>query len=150
MLGLAAWGALGFCWLKFATPPPAHAQLTGSLFSEDFSTSEYYTNKSQIRMRLSGKRAQPSGPGRYVVNQLRLETFQEDGQREITIEAPECLYDFTARTASSPGPLKILLGEGRMSVAGEGFLWQQAQASLIISNRVRTLVRELPNSKAKP
>jgi len=101
-------------------------------------------------MRLSGKHPHPSGPGRYRVQQLRLETFHEDGEPEITIEAPECLYDFKARTASSPGRLKILAGGDRFVVTGEGFLWQQAQASLIISNRVSTLVRELPKPKAKP
>ena len=84
--------------------------------------------------------------GRRVSVPLR----REASQRQLTIEAPECLYDMKARSASSAGPLKIILGEDRMLVTGEGFLWQQAQASLIISNRVRTLVRELPNSKAKP
>ena len=144
------WGFVGAWCLEFWALPSAHAQLSGNLFSDDFSTSEYYTNKSQVKMRLSGKRAQPSGPGRYLIKQLRLETFHEDGEPEITIEAPECLYDFTARTASSPGPLKIQAGGGRFLITGEGFLWQQAQASLIISNRVSTLVRELPKPKSKP
>jgi len=134
----------------FVVSPRADAQLSGSLFSDDFSTSEYYTNKAQVKMRLSGKRAQPSGPDGYLIKQLRLETFHEDGLPEITIEAPECLYNFKARTASSPGPLKIHAGGDRFVITGEGFLWQAAQASLIISNRVSTLVYELPKPKPNP
>jgi len=149
-LALAAGALLGTLVLGFGVFSTAHAQLTGSLFSDDFTTSEYYTNKAQVKMRLSGKRAQPSGPGRYLIKQLRLETFYEDGQPQITIEAPECVYDFSGRTASSPGPLKILLGDDRARITGEGFLWQQAQSSLIISNQVHTRLRDVPNSISKP
>jgi hypothetical protein len=128
---------------------PARAQLTQklNLFADQFSTSEYYTNNTQLKLKLSGKKATPAGFGKYLVQQLKLETFEPDGARQVTIEAPECLYDFTERTASSAGELKIELGEGRLFVTGEGFLWKQSQSSLIISNRVETRAREFPKMK---
>lgn len=144
--GLAITAALAF----LAALSPARAQVKGNLFSDDFSTCEYYTNKSQIRLRLTGKRAQPSGAGKYLVKNLRIETYYEDGQPEFTLEAPDCLYDFSARRATSAGPLKISVQGDRCVITGEGFLWQQAESSLIISNQVRTLLRDLPAAKSKP
>jgi len=153
-LVVIGWGLAGVCGLSFGGSSQAPAPLPIKLFSDGFAASEYYTNsaqlKPQLKYRLTGRKATPVGTDRYFITQLHVEMFEEDGQRQATIEAPDCLYDFKARCASSPGPLKIVLGDGRMSVTGEGFLWQQAQASLIISNRVSTLVHELPKPKSKP
>jgi len=150
LLALGICALVGSFILVIGLLASAQTKLSASLFSDDFRFSEYYTNKTQVRMRLSGKRAQPSGPERYLVRELRLETFYEDGQPEITIETPECFYDFAARTVNSAGPLSIRMGDGRLTVTGEGFLWQQAQSLLIISNRVNTKLRELPKSNSKP
>jgi len=141
---------MGVCWLSRGNSTQDVVRLPLTLFSDNFTTTEYYTNNTQLKSRLTGKKATPLGAERYLITQLRLELFEENGQRQLTIEAPECLYDFRARNASSAGPLKIVLGEGRLSVTGEGFLWQQAQSSLMISNRVYTRLRDLPKSKTTP
>ena len=149
--GLAGGAVLLCASLFFALlSRPALAQLPVNLFASGFSTTEYYTNRNQIRMRVTGKSAQPTGPERYIIRQVRLETFHEDGQPELAIEAPECLYNLTARTASSPGPLNIQLGNGQVKLTGEGFLWQQNPASLIISNRVKTVLGDSPKTATKP
>ena len=132
--------------------PAAYAQLRGNVFANNFSTSEYYTNLTQppqVKTRVSGKRAEPQGPGRYLIKELRIETFHPDGKPEVVIEAPECIYDYTSRMASSAGHLKIRTGDGQFAVTGEGFLWQPATPNLIISNRVNTLIRQPPKAPAK-
>ena len=144
------WCVTGACWLSRGNSTQDVVRLPLTLFSDNFTTSEYYTNNTQLKSRLTGKKATPLGAERYLITQLRLELFEENGQRQLIIEAPECVYDYRARNASSAGPLKIVLGEGRLSVTGEGFLWQQAQSSLMISNRVYTRLRDLPKSKNTP
>jgi hypothetical protein len=146
---LLGWCFTGICLLAGVDSTQTQARLP-SLFSGNLSYTEYYTNNLQLKYRLTYKKATPLGPERYLVSHLHLELFEETGQRQMAIEAPECFYDFKAHSANSPGPLKIILGAGRLSVTGEGFLWQQTDSSLIISNRVKALVRELPNIKSKP
>ncbi|MCU0784141.1 MAG: hypothetical protein MUF81_08890 [Verrucomicrobia bacterium] len=111
--------------------------------AEDFTTSEYFDapNEKQIKSLITGAEAQPQPGGRYLLKQLKLETFRATGEREIVIEAPACLYESVARTAGSAGRLQIQSGDGRFSVAGEGFLWQEREGRLTISNQVRAVIQ---------
>jgi lipopolysaccharide export system protein LptA len=135
---LTCGAALAGVWLG------ARAQAQPSLgTAENFTTSEYFDapNEKQIKSLITGAEAQPQPGGRYLLKQLKLETFRVTGEGEIVIEAPECLYDSVARTAGSGGRLQIQSGDGRFSVAGEGFLWQEREGRLTISNRVRSVIQ---------
>lgn len=114
----------------------------------DFNTTEYFDppHENQVKLRITGVEAQQQSGGRYLIRKLKLETFRETGQREIVIEAPECLYDSPKRVASSPGPLQVQSGDGRVSVAGEGFLWEQSRGSLTISNQIRSVIQRAPTN----
>ena len=120
----------------------------------DFSTAEYFDppHENQVKLLITGAEAQLQSGGRYLVRKLKLETFRETGQREITVEAPECLFDSTRRLASSSGHLQVETGDGRFRVEGEGFLCdlRSDQPNLTISNRVRTVIRKLPPTQSKP
>lgn len=111
--------------------------------AENFTTSEYFDapNEKQIKSLITGAEAQPQSGGRYLLKQLKIETFRVTGEREIVIEAPACVYDSVARTAGSAGRLQIQSGDGRFSVAGEGFLWQEREGRLTISNQVRSVIQ---------
>src|SRR5207244_10905831 len=43
-------------------------------------------------------------------------------------------------SASSSGRLRVQAADGKFSIEGEGFLWQQTNSSLFISNRVHTTI----------
>ena len=108
-----------------------------------FNVPVYYEppNQTQLRWLLKGAQATPQTNGTMLVEEVTLEQFQPGGAREMLIETPDCRFSYATREASSARPLKMLLQEGRFALEGEGFLWRQTNALLVISNRVRTTVR---------
>jgi hypothetical protein len=110
---------------------------------KDFSWPEFYDppHQNQMKSLLTGAEAQPQADGKFLIKELKLETYREDGEREIIVAAPECVYDSAQRVANSAGRLQVQTGDGRFTIEGEGFLWQQTNASLVISNRVHTTIR---------
>jgi hypothetical protein len=117
--------------------------------ASDFTSVEYYAapNQQQMKSRLSGAEAQPLPGGLLAIKQLKLETFELNGRPEIVVSAPECIYDQLNGTASSPGRLQVQTGDGKIRVAGEGFLWRQSDSFLTISNRTSTGLEFGPEKK---
>ena len=58
----------------------------------------------------------------------------------MTAATPECVYDSARRSISSSGPLHMQIAEGKFSIEGEGFLFQQTNSTLWVSNRVHTIL----------
>lgn len=110
--------------------------------ASDFTSIEYYPppNQQQMKSRLSGAEAQPLPGGLLAIKQLKLEVFKPNGDREIVVNAPECIYNQFEGTASSPGRLEVQTGDSKIRVEGEGFSWRQNDAFLTISNQVRTVI----------
>ena len=76
----------------------------------------------------------------YLITEAKFETFLEDGQREMLVESPQCLYNERGDQAvHSEGPLSVKAADGKFSIAGDGFRWQ-TNSTLFISNRVHTIV----------
>jgi len=132
--------AAGAIW--FFAIPNGRPQQNGAQHASDFTSVEYFEppNQQQIKSRLSGAEAQPQAGGLLVIKQLRLETFNANGKPEMVVNAPECVYNTFNRTASSPGHLTALTGDGKFRVEGDGFLWRQNDSFLTISNHVRTVI----------
>jgi hypothetical protein len=128
------------------------AQQNGVRHASDFSSVEYFEppHQQQMKSRLSGAEASPQAGGLLLIKKLKLEMFKEDGTLEYEVEAPDCIYDTLHSTASSPGPLQFQTGDGKFRVEGEGFLWRQADQFLTISNNVRTVIENAPESETKP
>jgi hypothetical protein len=120
----------------------ARAQSNVVGHASDFTSVEYYPapNQQQMKSRLSGAEAQPLPGGLLAIKQLKLETFGPDGKSEIVVNAPECVYDQLSGTASSAGRLQVQY-QGKIRVAGEGFLWRQSDSFLTISNRISTVLQ---------
>ncbi|HXR46927.1 MAG TPA: hypothetical protein VN784_05745 [Candidatus Limnocylindrales bacterium] len=120
----------------------ARAQSNVVGHASDFTSAEYYPapNQQQMKSRLSGAEAQPLPGGLLAIKQLKLETFGPDGKSEIVVNAPECVYDQLSGTASSAGRLQVQY-QGKIRVAGEGFLWRQSDSFLTISNRISTVLQ---------
>ena len=146
------WLAAGAA-LLLAVAPGLRAQqnggstdFTGS--ATDFTHTEYYPNQQQVKSILSGAEALLRPGGRFIIKQLKLETFGTNGQVQAVVTAPECLYDEKNGTASSAGPVQLQNDDGKYRVAGEGFLWRQTNSFLTISNRVRTVIEIAPEKKS--
>lgn len=79
--------------------------------------------------------------GRTLLKRFRMETLSEREEPELRIEAPECFFDLASKSASSSGPLKLSRADGLFSLEGRGFLWNQKENRLVISNEVRAVIR---------
>ncbi|HWH72188.1 MAG TPA: LptA/OstA family protein, partial [Candidatus Sulfotelmatobacter sp.] len=135
---------------------PADAQQVGSVKNFSVAPGDFYDPpyQSQMKSLLQGARADLLPDGRYRLTDITLQTFRPTGERDMQIKAPHCIYDPGARTASSPGALQMQTGDGKFSLEGEGFLWQQTNSSLVISNRVHStahpdLVETASTNRAK-
>jgi hypothetical protein len=128
--------------ILFFAVPSAQTQPGGVQHASNFTSVEYFEppHERQMKSRLSGAEAEPRAGGLLVIRQLKLETFKPDGEAELIVIAPECVYDTFNHTASSPGHLQAQTGDGKFHVEGDGFLWRQNNSSLTISNRVRTVI----------
>lgn len=86
----------------------------------------------------------PKGPGIYLIEGFRIQTFQYRSNRMTTnflVSAPSCLLDTRKRIASSPGSVNARATDGSVSISGtQGFEWRQKESKLIISNDVSTLL----------
>jgi lipopolysaccharide export system protein LptA len=114
---------------------------------------EFYPPPHQTQMKslLQGAEAELHPSGAVTVRELKLQTFRPDGQRELLVEAPQCVYEPRQHLAHSPGKLKVQSGDGQLSIEGEGFLWRQTNSSLIISNQVHTSVQaDVLNQQPSP
>ncbi len=95
-------------------------------------------HEKQMRSLLHGARGQPLPGKRYLITDAELRTFLENGQPQLTVNAPQCLFDSDQHSINSPGRLRVQTADGKFSIEGEGFLWQQTNSCLFISNRVHT------------
>jgi lipopolysaccharide transport protein LptA len=98
-------------------------------------------HETQAKCRLRGDEARPVGSNLYAVTNAELETYTEDGQRQMIVQAPQCIYDATHRSASSTGRLRVQTADGGFSIEGDGFTWIQTNSSMVISNHVHSVVQ---------
>jgi hypothetical protein len=129
--------------ILFLVALESRAQSNVVSHANDFTSVEYYPapNQQQMKSRLSGAEAQPLPGGLLAIKQLKLEMFRPNGEPEIIVIAPECVYNQLDGTANSPGRLEVRTGDDRILVEGEGFLWRQNDSFLTISNQVHTVIK---------
>jgi lipopolysaccharide export system protein LptA len=132
-LVVLALGLVMFAWLGRSQP------VVGG---QGFKFTEYYDppHETQLKSLLEGARAQRLPDGRIQVTDAKYRTYRVTGEGEMTVEAPECFYNSGQRSISSSGPLHVKTADGKFSIEGEGFLWQQTNSTLLVSNRVHTII----------
>ena len=125
----------------------ARAQALPLGYATNFSSVLYYESphEQQVKMKLSGAEASPLPGTLFDLKQMKVERFSADGKLEATVLAPQCIYAPLDGVANSAGHLELKSGDGKFHVEGDGFLWQQNESSLVISNHVRTVI--LPSAK---
>jgi lipopolysaccharide transport protein LptA len=103
---------------------------------------EYYDppHETQLKSVLECSQAQRQPDGRYLITAAKYRTFRVTGEGELAVEAPQCTYDQGQRSVSSAGPLQAQSADAKFSIEGEGFLYRQTNSTLLVSNRVHTVV----------
>jgi hypothetical protein len=101
---------------------------------------EYYDPPHELQMKsfLEGSKAIPGEDGVIIIEDAKLQTYREDGGKEMLVKAPQCTFDSRQRTVSSAGPFQ--LQTTNVIVEGVGFYWQQTNSYLRISNQQQTTV----------
>lgn len=126
---------------------PVAAQFTRRGRVLDFAFPVFYppaagVETNRLKAVLFGAEAQPQLDGNMFIKGLRIENFTEMGETQVVIQAPSCYFEMATQVASSTGQLHLYRPDQTFSLRGEGFLWQQSNGFLIISNQVRTVVRK--------
>jgi hypothetical protein len=130
-------------WLALAFRLHAQTPSLGMGTIKHFSVPDFYEGSNQKKSLLSGALAKPQPSGQIWIQGLRILTFRKEGSTNFIVEAPECLFDNVNHTASSGGPLQVRAADGRFAIQGQdGFMWQQTNSSLVISNQVRAVIRK--------
>jgi hypothetical protein len=114
----------------------------------DYKSVEYFLppHELQISSRITGAQAFPL-PGSRLVRFIgfKLETYDTNGHALYIVEATNCVYDESDRIASSADHLKVRQADGQVTLEGDGFLWQQDENTLNISNHVYTIIKSGQN-----
>jgi lipopolysaccharide export system protein LptA len=127
------------------------AQLTTGMKINNFTASESYPapDYKQTRYVVSGAEGRPQADKTVLLTGLKLKTFRVNGDLEMTVDAPECIFNKEAGTAQSAGKLILQSGDGKLRVEGMGFGSQLGQKILIISNDVKAIIVRT-NANAAP
>ncbi|MFO1511461.1 MAG: hypothetical protein U1F83_00865 [Verrucomicrobiota bacterium] len=104
-------------------------------------------NYKQMCYVVTGAEGRPQPDGKILLTRVKLQTFRVNGDSEMIVEAPECIFDDKARTAGSAGKLFLQSGDGKLRVEGDGFGCQLAGKTLVISNHVQAVIQR-PNTNA--
>jgi hypothetical protein len=127
--------AVGAACALLGTTGYAQVRATG------FRAPEFYDapHQTQVKTLSTGEEALPQSDGTILIKGFKIETFRESGEAEMIMTAPQCVLNRNNRTAGSPGPIQIHSGDGKLQIAGEGFLWGQTgtNSTLAISKCIR-------------
>ena len=108
---------------------------------------EYFEPPHELQMKsfLEGAQADPGTDGVIIIQNAKLQTFREDGTKEMLVKAPQCIFDSRRYTVSSAGPFQMQTSN--VMVQGVGFFWKQTNSELLISNQqVTTVTGQMTNS----
>jgi lipopolysaccharide transport protein LptA len=121
---------------------PAVPERPPAVRAEGGFSAPFFDEDARVRYLIRGETAKAlvsEGQFQLQITQFRLESYDTNKTLELTIAAPECLFD--NQSAWSSGAIQLQSADGRLVIRGEGFRWQQTNATLSISNRVETIIR---------
>lgn len=113
----------------------------------------YEGDSKQPTSVMLGRTAKPVEGGRYLVGDLRVESYTHSLAGTTTnfvIEAPHCLIDPARKIASSAERMVISRPDGSFLMTGTGFEWHQVGSHLVISNDVSTHITSEGFNAPKP
>jgi hypothetical protein len=122
----------------------ASAQSAGNATIKKFKAPlDYFEppHELQVKIYLEGAEAEPQGDGLILLRDAKLQTFQESGEPEMTVTAPQCTFNMKDQTVNSAGPFQMRRFDEPLLQEGVGFFWQKTNSEFIISNSVHTTVK---------
>src|SRR6185436_19774591 len=124
----------------FCTVAEAQLKLTDFKFAVPFEQSGGSAARRPKSLLTAGE-AQAVTNDLYRAKVVRIENYQLDGKTNLIIRAPDCLFDADKNVARSTNRLELESPSG-LYIEGVGFISYLTNFNLIISNNVRTLVRQ--------
>ncbi len=149
-VALAASGAAVALWLC----QPLWSQTTNQpardgLLIKNFVLAEHYEapgarpgQTNLLKALVIGKTAVPYGHDLYLVREMRMEQFLQDGRTNLVARSPECIVDLNRKEISSSQHVKADGNGGNLFIEGDGFFCRLTNLYLVISNNVRTVIRQ--------
>jgi hypothetical protein len=133
---------VAFCFL-FCMAAADDQKPSANTFTGFKAPLEYYDppHELQVKSYLEGAAAEQLPGGLFLIRDAKLQTFQENGKRDVTMQAPQCIFDRQQKTINSAGPLQVQASDDDWLIAGVGFSWTQTNSQLFISNQVSTTIR---------
>src|SRR5258707_1846159 len=99
-------------------------------------------HETQIKSLLVGGHALPQPGGKTLLfDGVTLRTFNETNTPQLVVKCSECVYNSTTKEVISAGPIQMQTADGKFTIEGIGFFFQQTNSSLFISNEVHTLIQ---------
>jgi len=137
----------------------AHGQIpqttSKSDLVRDFILPDYYPSSNGVRRlktRVVGAEARLLSNGVFALKEPRLESYREDG---VTLEwvavSPECTVNMKTKLVRGNTNMFFHTADEQLFLTGTGFLWQQTNSVLILSNETRTWIdkQAMTNSQTK-
>jgi len=144
--------ALRVAWLTLclvAVVVPILAQQSRYGISKGLRLPQYYAmselgpgRTNQVKSVLRAAEAVENADHTITGTGVRIESRDLSGETNLVVEAPSSQLDLLRRVAWSPGPLEVHSGDGRFYITGVGFFCDLTNATLLISNRVHTLIQK--------
>jgi hypothetical protein len=111
-----------------------------------FMLPEYYDLPGQtnrVKTLVTGAEAIPlNRAGLIALNGVRIEAYSLEGRTNFTAETPSCVLDASHRSVSSTSHVAAASTDGRFLIEGTGFYLHMTNFHFIISNQVRTVIRQ--------
>ena len=98
-------------------------------------------NEKQTKSLLEAGKALMVPGGALLSDGVTLQAYTETNTVQFIVRAEHCFYNSTNHSVNSAGPLNMQTADGKFSIEGEGFFWQQTNSNLIVSNKVHTLIQ---------
>jgi hypothetical protein len=136
--------AVTLCFLLAATGDRGQSIPTGLRGSTTNITQVMYyepPHEQQVKLRLTGAEMSPLPGALFEIRQLQVLQYAADGRLQAAAESPQCIFAPMDNVASSTNHLVLKSGDGKLSIAGDGYLWRQSDNSLIISNNVYAVLK---------
>src|SRR5262245_48779562 len=86
--------------------------------------------------------ASPMAGDTELIQGLQLVLFNAEGQSNLVVATPQCVFDLRNKVVSSTDALQARSVSGELSLDGEGFECRLADERLVVSNRVHAVIRK--------
>lgn len=140
LLVLLTTAAVVSLWLAGSARAQLARQPKGTHFKYP---AEYYPVSNGVRRLktlITGASYQMMSNNIVALMEPRIERTREDGQLEWTVRARECQFSLLTREARGSSNVFFRTADERMFLTGVGFLWQQTNSVLTLSNQTLTWI----------